>query len=140
MSKFGLAQILFLCVMLQARGQSPEQPREAGDTCFDGPFDNVGIEGCLGQCEDFDTLEEAQSSCLTAPDCSGVTLAAYGDNEAINAGIGLYELRQGPGLIKSHGDKTWIKQAWCKDALANEASMNSNLNHRLDYIEPNRNE
>ena len=93
------------------------------ETCFDGPFDNVGVEGCLGECEDYDTLEEAQSLCLSNLECSGVTLAVYGDREAIDAGVGLYELRQGPGLIKSHGDKTWIKQAWCKDALNGESGQ-----------------
>ncbi len=87
------------------------------ETCFDGPFDNVGVEGCLGDCEDYDTLEEAQTLCLSNPACSGVTHAAYGDDEAISAGIGLYELRRGPGLVKAPGDRTWIKQAWCKDAL-----------------------
>jgi hypothetical protein len=61
-------------------------------------------------------LEEAQTLCLSNPACSGVTHAAYGDDEAISAGIGLYELRRGPGLVKAPGDRTWIKQAWCKDA------------------------
>ncbi len=88
------------------------------DTCFDGPFENVGVEGCLGECEDYDTLEEAQTLCLSNPACSGVTHAAYGDEEAISAGIGLYELRRGPGLVKAAGDRTWIKQAWCKDAVS----------------------
>ena len=110
------------------------------ETCFDGPFDNVGVEGCLGECEDYDTLEEAQSLCLSNLECSGVTLAVYGDREAIDAGVGLYELRQGPGLIKSHGDKTWIKQAWCKDALNDESGQNFAQQRALALDDPVRND
>jgi hypothetical protein len=137
MSKIGFVIFLLLCARSssQVQAQSAYQQEDSEETCFDGPFDNVGVEGCLGECEDYDTLEQAQTICLTTPGCDGVTLAAYGDDDAITAGIGLYELRQGPGLLKANGDKSWIKQAWCKDA--NEASINPGLHRHLnnDYLD-----
>jgi hypothetical protein len=38
---------------------------------------------------------------------------AYGDDEAISLGVGLYEVRAGPGIEAARGDTTWIKQVDC---------------------------
>jgi len=42
------------------------------------------------------------------------TMAAYGDDEAITLGVGLYEVREGPGIEAARGDTTWIKQVDCQ--------------------------
>jgi len=42
--------------------------------------------------------------------CGGITKTAYGDEEAVSLGVGLYEVRAGPGIETAQGDHTWIKQ------------------------------
>lgn len=42
--------------------------------------------------------------------CGGITKTAYGDAEAVSLGVGLYEVRAGPGIETASGDNTWIKQ------------------------------
>lgn len=42
--------------------------------------------------------------------CGGITKTAYGDEEAVSLGVGLYEVRAGPGIETAQGDQTWIKQ------------------------------
>ena len=42
--------------------------------------------------------------------CGGITKTSYGDAEAISLGVGLYEVRAGPGIETAAGDLSWIKQ------------------------------
>jgi hypothetical protein len=54
--------------------------------------------------------------------------SAYGDDEAISLGVGLYEVREGPGIEAAKGDTTWIKQVNCapdsNDTPQEEAAIN----------------
>ena len=81
--------------------------------CFDGPFESVLLDGCVDDCRSFETLEEAEQHCNALADCGGITKTAYGDSEAISLGVGLYEVRSGPGIQQQVGDTTWIKQDGC---------------------------
>jgi hypothetical protein len=85
--------------------------------CYDGPFDNgetytdfdfqpnniqlsffaVLLDGCVDDCKSFETLAEAEEHCTSLELCGGITKSAYGDQEAINLGVGLYEVRQVTG-------------------------------------------
>ena len=68
---------------------------EEGLTCYDGPFEHVTLDGCGEEdCKSFETLNEAESFCSNDEQCGGITKSAYGDEEAINLGVGLYEARQ----------------------------------------------
>jgi hypothetical protein len=48
-------------------------------------------------------------------------VAAYGDDEAIQLGVGLFEVRAGPGIEAANGDTTWSSSpaftAFCKHFL-----------------------
>ena len=81
--------------------------------CYDGPFESVLLDGCTDDCRSFETLEEAEEHCNAIEDCGGITKTAYGDEEAIHLGVGLYEVRSGPGIQQQVGDTTWIKQDGC---------------------------
>eukprot|EP00286_Rhodomonas_abbreviata_P020640 CAMPEP_0181313884 /NCGR_PEP_ID=MMETSP1101-20121128/14503_1 /TAXON_ID=46948 /ORGANISM="Rhodomonas abbreviata, Strain Caron Lab Isolate" /LENGTH=224 /DNA_ID=CAMNT_0023420901 /DNA_START=175 /DNA_END=849 /DNA_ORIENTATION=- len=82
--------------------------------CYDGPFETVLLDGCVDDCRSFETLEEAEQHCnLLDYACGGITKTAYGDQDAINLGVGLYEVRSGPGIEQQVGDMTWIKQDGC---------------------------
>ena len=81
--------------------------------CYDGPFESVLLDGCTDDCRSFETLQEAEEHCNSIQDCGGITKTAYGDEEAIHLGVGLYEVRSGPGIQQQTGDTTWIKQDGC---------------------------
>lgn len=82
--------------------------------CYDGPFETVLLDGCVDDCRSFETLEEAEQHCnLLDYACGGITKTAYGDKDAISLGVGLYEVRSGPGIEQQVGDMTWIKQDGC---------------------------
>jgi len=86
---------------------------EEGLDCYDGPFESVLLDGCTDDCRSFETLQEAEDHCNSIQDCGGITKTAYGDEEAIHLGVGLYEVRSGPGIQQQVGDTTWIKQDGC---------------------------
>ena len=86
---------------------------EEGLDCYDGPFESVLLDGCTDDCRSFETLQEAEDHCNAIEDCGGITKTAYGDEEAIHLGVGLYEVRSGPGIQQQVGDTTWIKQDGC---------------------------
>jgi len=68
----------------------------------------------VDDCRSFETLEEAEEHCNALQvHCGGITKTAYGDQEAISLGVGLYEVRSGPGIEQQTGDATWIKQEGC---------------------------
>jgi hypothetical protein len=54
----------------------------------------VLLDGCVDDCKSFETLAEAEEYCTSLETCGGITKSAYGDEEAINLGVGLYEVRQ----------------------------------------------
>jgi hypothetical protein len=83
---------------------------------FDGPFEAVLLDGCVDDCRSFETLEEAEEHCnALGYECGGITKTAYGDQDAISLGVGLYEVRSGPGIEQQEGDMTWIKQDGCAE-------------------------
>ena len=87
---------------------------EAELTCYDGPFESVLLDGCADDCRSFETLSEAEAHCnALGAACGGITKSAYGDDEAISLGVGLYEVRAGPGIEAAKGDTAWIKQVDC---------------------------
>ena len=102
-----VAVLVVLC--LQALAVSGEE----GLNCYDGPFESVLLDGCTDDCRSFETLQEAEDHCNAIEDCGGITKTAYGDEEAIHLGVGLYEVRSGPGIQQQVGDTTWIKQDGC---------------------------
>jgi hypothetical protein len=82
--------------------------------CYDGPFESVLLDGCVDDCRSFEHLQEAEEHCDNlGASCGGITKTAYGDDEAISLGVGLYEVRAGPGIEAAKGDTTWIKQEGC---------------------------
>mmetsp|Transcript_15113 Transcript_15113/g.41254 ORF Transcript_15113/g.41254 Transcript_15113/m.41254 type:complete len:321 (+) Transcript_15113:49-1011(+) len=99
--------------------------------CYDGPFDNVLLDGCVDECKSFETLAEAEEHCSSLEMCGGITKSAYGDQEAINLGVGLYEVRQGPGIEAAKGDVSWIKQVNCEesDTVAQQTNALNDINH-----------
>ena len=54
----------------------------------------------MDECRSFETLAEAEEHCNTLEMCGGITKTSYGDNEAIDLGVGLYEVRQVPGACQ----------------------------------------
>ena len=101
------AALVALCLL--AAGVSGEDELD----CYDGPFESVLLDGCTDDCRSFETLQEAEEHCNAIEDCGGITKTAYGDEEAIHLGVGLYEVRSGPGIQQQTGDTTWIKQDGC---------------------------
>jgi hypothetical protein len=101
-----LAALAMLCLPAIVLG-------EEGLDCYDGPFESVLLDGCTDDCRSFETLQEAEDHCNSIQDCGGITKTAYGDEEAIHLGVGLYEVRSGPGIQQQVGDTTWIKQDGC---------------------------
>jgi hypothetical protein len=108
--------VLVLCVAgLVAVGRGQVQDDHAL-LCFDGPFEAVLLDGCVDDCRSFETLEEAEEHCnALGYECGGITKTAYGDEDAISLGVGLYEVRSGPGIEQQQGDMTWIKQDGCTE-------------------------
>mmetsp|Transcript_10037 Transcript_10037/g.15701 ORF Transcript_10037/g.15701 Transcript_10037/m.15701 type:complete len:335 (+) Transcript_10037:246-1250(+) len=106
-----LGGVLVLVLALFANGVWASEP--ALD-CYDGPFESVLLNGCIDDCRSFETLTEAEDHCTALIHCGGITKTAYGDNEAISLGVGLYEVRSGPGIEAAKGDTTWIKQVNCE--------------------------
>jgi len=106
--------------------------------CYDGPFESVVLSGCVDSCRAFETLAEAEQHCNSIVECGGISKTAYGDQEAINMGVGLYEVREGPGLEASRGDLTWIKQVNCDlmneyhQNLQQDAKALDDLNHLVN--------
>lgn len=95
------------------------------------------LDGCVDDCRSFETLEEAEEHCnALQAHCGGITKTAYGDQEAISLGVGLYEVRSGPGIEQQTGDATWIKQEGCDSGIsrARLASMPSLLAQKLRMI------
>jgi hypothetical protein len=96
--------------------------------CYDGPFDDAAMDGCVdgiarfchlqkkrgsetilpqtdmtsnvcnAECSAFETLKEAEEHCNSLADCNGIVKTAYGDPNALRLGVGLYEVRQGPEI------------------------------------------
>jgi hypothetical protein len=60
---------------------------------FDACLFAVLLDGCVDDCKSFETLAEAEEYCTSLETCGGITKSAYGDQEAINLGVGLYEVR-----------------------------------------------
>ena len=105
-----MQKIALLCFFLTA---VPSLSAEDALPCYDGPFDDgaqilftlslqlftdcsfsVLLDGCVDDCKSFETLAEAEEYCTSLENCGGITKSAYGDQEAINLGVGLYEVRQ----------------------------------------------
>jgi len=84
----GRASVLLLTVFV---GVALAQ--EAELDCYDGPFENVLLDGCVDDCQSFESLADAESHCNAVEGCGGITKTSYGDNEAISLGVGLYEVR-----------------------------------------------
>ncbi len=64
------------------------------DPLCDFSTHSVLLDGCVDDCKSFETLSEAEEYCTSLEECGGITKSAYGDQEAINLGVGLYEVRQ----------------------------------------------
>jgi hypothetical protein len=41
--------------------------QEAQLSCYDGPFENVLLDGCVDDCQSFETLADAENHCNTIP-------------------------------------------------------------------------
>ncbi|KAJ1483278.1 hypothetical protein T484DRAFT_1896272 [Baffinella frigidus] len=108
--------VLVLCVAGLVAGVRGQVQDDHALSCFDGPFEAVLLDGCVDDCRSFETLEEAEQHCNTLGyECGGITKTAYGDEDAISLGVGLYEVRSGPGIEQQQGDMTWIKQDGCTE-------------------------
>jgi len=102
--------LAMLAMLALAAGQvEPESELD----CYDGPFENVLLDGCVDDCQSFESLADAEAHCNSIVECGGITKTAYGDQEAVSLGVGLYEVRAGPGIETAQGDHTWIKQVDC---------------------------
>jgi len=74
------------------------QQQEAPLACYDGPFENTMMDGCVDECTAFETLPEAERHCNSLEDCNGIVKTTYGDEGALRLGVGLYEVRRGPAI------------------------------------------
>mmetsp|Transcript_1424 Transcript_1424/g.2530 ORF Transcript_1424/g.2530 Transcript_1424/m.2530 type:complete len:218 (+) Transcript_1424:122-775(+) len=131
----------FVCFTLALFQLSHAQQDDHALDCYDGPFETVLLDGCVDDCRSFETLVEAEQHCnLLDYACGGITKTAYGDQDAINLGVGLYEVRSGPGIEQQVGDMTWIKQDGCSAGQLPhpDAGYDQNLGHpQGDWGQPN---
>ncbi|EAR99470.1 carboxy-terminal crystallin fold protein 10p, putative (macronuclear) [Tetrahymena thermophila SB210] len=87
---------------------------------YDGQCDFQGqqgatLNGCVQDCKDFATLQDAENACRADPNCGGVTFsrAELGGSASTNAYNGVYgfQLRAGRHFDYSqNGENSWKKQ------------------------------
>ncbi len=59
-----MLRALVLSVLLLAMSV---QAQEAQLNCYDGPFENVLLDGCVDDCQSFENLPDAENHCNSIP-------------------------------------------------------------------------
>jgi len=95
-------------------GNFDDAPPEMVIPCYDGPFENAAMEGCLDDCRGYHTLKEAEKDCNTLKHrCNGIVQTNGPDEAKGIKNLVLYELRKGPEILDEQGGTMWVKQERC---------------------------
>jgi len=65
-SRFLVGMLAMLAMLALAAGQvEPESELD----CYDGPFENVLLDGCVDDCQSFESLADAEAHCNSIVEC-----------------------------------------------------------------------